>query len=281
MAGEYAEVKVSILVENTARKEKLWAEHGLSLLVEVKGRRILFDTGQSGEVLIHNSRELGLNLKDIDLVVLSHGHYDHTGGLASLLNEVKCIDLYTHPNAFEKKYVKADDRVKEIGSPLDMDYLAKSGVKLHLDRKPVKLDEGILLTGEIPGTTDFEEISREFLVEHDQKLVTDFLLDDQTMAIKTRKGLVVILGCSHAGVINTLKYIKSLTGTDGIHAVIGGMHLEKASISRLQLTLRAFMELGVDKVVPLHCTGFNARTEMARLLGERFELGSVGSIFEF
>ena len=201
--------------------------------------------------------------------------------LAHLLKETRYIDLYAHPSAFERKYVKADDMVKEIGSPLDMDGLAKSGIRLHLDRKPVKLDEGILLTGEIPGTTDFEEISREFLVEHDQKLVTDFLLDDQAMAIKTRKGLVVILGCSHAGVINTLKYIKSLTGTDGIHAVIGGMHLEKASISRLQLTLRTFIELGVEKVIPLHCTGFNARTEMARLLVERFELGGVGSIFEF
>ena len=86
VAGEDAEVKVSILVENTARREKLWAEHGLSLLVEVKGRRILFDTGQSGEILIHNSRELGLSLKDIDLVVLSHGHYDHTGGLAETVD---------------------------------------------------------------------------------------------------------------------------------------------------------------------------------------------------
>ena len=111
------EVKVTVLVDNLVRRRKLWGEHGLSLLVEIGGQKILFDTGQTGEVLIHNSNELGLNLKDIDCVVLIHGHYDHTGGLPLLLNEAGCINLYAHPEAFEEKYVKTgENEVKEAGA---------------------------------------------------------------------------------------------------------------------------------------------------------------------
>ena len=281
-AAEAAEVRVTVLVDNLARKRKLWGEHGLSLLVETTGRRILFDTGQSGEVLIHNSRELGLSLKDVDSVVLSHGHYDHTGGLPSFLKEARGPDLYAHPEAFERKYVKTDENgVREAGSPLTKEKLLTSGVELHLGRKPTWLCENTLLSGEIVGTTDFEDVPREFLVQRGPELVMDLLLDDQSMGIRTSKGLVVILGCSHVGVINTIKRMQKLTATEAIHAVIGGMHLEKASMSRIHLTIQAFIELGVEKVIPLHCTGFTACAEMARLLGQRFTPGSVGVAFQF
>ena len=282
VAAEAAEVRVTVLVDNLARERKLWGEHGLSVLVETKGRRILFDTGQSGEVLIHNSRELGLNLKDVDAIVLSHGHYDHTGGLASFLKKARGLDLYAHPEAFERKYVKTDEnQVREVGCPLAMEKLLASGVKLHLGRKPTWLCEDTLLSGEIVGTTEFEDVPRGFLAQRDQELVTDLLLDDQSMGIRTSKGLVVILGCSHVGVINTIKRMQKLTATEEVHAVIGGMHLEKASMSRIHLTIQALIELGVEKVIPLHCTGFTACAEMARLLGQKFTLGSVGATFRF
>ncbi|MDK2931894.1 MAG: 7,8-dihydropterin-6-yl-methyl-4-(beta-D-ribofuranosyl)aminobenzene 5-phosphate synthase [Bacillota bacterium] len=282
MAAEAAQVRVTVLVDNLVRERKLWGEHGLSLLVETNGRKILFDSGQSGEVLIHNSRELGLNLEDVDSVVLSHGHYDHTGGLASLLKKARGLDLYAHPEAFERKYVKTDEnKLREAGCPLAKEKLLASGAKLHLGRKPTWLCENTLLSGEIVGTTDFEDVPREFLVQRGQELVTDLILDDQSMGIRTSKGLVVILGCSHVGVINTIKRMQKLTATEGVHAVIGGMHLEKASMSRIQLTIHAFIELGIEKVIPLHCTGFTACAEMARVLGQRFTPGSVGATFQF
>ncbi|MEW6229517.1 MAG: MBL fold metallo-hydrolase, partial [Bacillota bacterium] len=210
------------------------------------------------------------------------GHYDHTGGLASLLKKARCVDLYAHPEAFERKHVKTDENeVKEVGCPLTKEKLLASGVRLHPERKPAWLGEDVVLSGEIVGTTGFEDVPREFLVRRGQKLVTDFLPDDQAMGIKTSKGLVVILGCSHVGVINTIRRMQKLTATEAVHAVIGGMHLEKATMSRIHLTIQAFIELGVEKVIPLHCTGFTACAEMARLLGERFAPGSVGASFQF
>ena len=275
------EPKVTVLVDNLVRRQKLWGEHGMSLLVEAGGRRILFDTGQSGELLVHNSTELGLNLKDIDLVVLSHGHYDHTGGLPSLLNEVKHVNLYAHPEVFEKKYVKSEDNeVREVGSPLTKEALLAQGTKLHLDDEPVWLEDGIVVSGEIPRTNDFEDISQEFLIRRDGDWATDLLPDDRSMGIRTSKGLIIILGCSHVGAINTIQHIQELTETRAVYAVIGGMHLDKAGVRRIHRTVEVFTELGVEKVIPLHCTGFRACAEIARLLGEKFMLGSVGFSFE-
>ncbi len=281
MAGHAAETKVTVLVDNVVRGRKLWGEHGLSLLVEAGGRKILFDTGQSGEILVHNSTELGLNLKDVDCIALSHGHYDHTGGLPALLNKVRHINLYAHPGVFEKKYAKNEDNeVREVGSPLTEEALLTQGAKLHLDDAPTWLGDSIVLSGEIPRTNDFEDISREFLVRRNENWATDLLPDDRSMGIRTSKGLIIILGCSHVGVINTIKHIQELTETEVVYAVIGGMHLEKAGMGRIHRTTEVFTELGIKKIIPLHCTGFRACAEMSRLLGERFMLGSVGVSLE-
>ncbi len=277
-----AGVKVTVLVDNSVRTSKLWGEHGLSLLVETEGRRILFDTGQSGKILIHNSMELGVNLKDVDSVVLSHAHYDHTAGLASLLGESRSINLYAHPGTFEEKYVRTEENeIKKVGIPLTKEALVTLGAKIHLDEDPIWLSDHIVLAGGIVGTTDFEDMSGEFLVKRDAHLVTDLFPDDRSMGIKTSKGLIIILGCSHVGVINTVRRIQELTETDAVQAVIGGMHMQKAGASRIHSTIQAFITLGVRNVIPLHCTGFNACAEMARLLGERFISGGVGSSFQF
>jgi 7,8-dihydropterin-6-yl-methyl-4-(beta-D-ribofuranosyl)aminobenzene 5'-phosphate synthase len=276
-----SKTKVTVIVDNLARRQKLWGEHGLSLLVEVGGRRILFDTGQSKEILIHNLTELGLDLEDVDCIVLSHGHYDHTGGLSALFTKVRHVNLYAHPEVFEKKYVKSkDDEVREVGSPVTKEELLALGATLHLDDKPTWLEDDIVLTGEIPRTTDFEDISQEFVTKRDGDWETDFLPDDRSMGIRTSKGLIIVLGCSHVGVINTIRHIQELTKTEAVYAIIGGMHLEKAGMRRIHRTIEVFATLGIERVIPLHCTGFRACAEMARLLGERFVLGSAGISFE-
>ncbi|MCR4426670.1 MAG: MBL fold metallo-hydrolase, partial [Firmicutes bacterium] len=177
VAGGTANARVTILVDNLVRGRNLWGEHGLSLLVETGGQMTLFDTGQSGEVLAHNAAEFGLNLADVDSVVLSHGHRDHTGGLASVLQKLGPADLYAHPGVFEKKYAKeGESEPREIGCPISKEDLASSKIDLHLSEAPAWLDEDVVLSGEVVRTTDFEDIPRSFLVERDGVLTADPLL---------------------------------------------------------------------------------------------------------
>lgn len=275
--------RITVLVDNMARGHGLWAEHGLALGVEFNGRRILFDTGQSTEVLAHNMQILDWDVRHTDCVVLSHGHYDHTGGLPVVARKRdESLPIYAHPRVFEAKYVCRNDgeECRDAGVPWIKEELVAYGADFRLSRKPVELTDNIILTGEIPPGADFETPGDVFWLKREGELVRDLLLDDQAMALQTPRGVVVVLGCSHAGVVSTLKYVARLTGRDNIYAVIGGMHLGDAGETRIQLTIQAFLDFDVQKVVPLHCTGFTAMAEMQRRLGERFILGATGLTLE-
>ncbi|MGQ9779718.1 MAG: MBL fold metallo-hydrolase [Bacillota bacterium] len=274
-------VRISILVDDMVGGRNCWAEHGLALLVETPSYKVLFDTGQSGTVLLHNTAEIGINLEDLDAVVLSHGHYDHVNGLPALLARTGPLDVYAHPGVFAAKYAagREGEAPRKIGPSYAKESIRAAGARLHLENGPVRLAEEIFLTGEIPSSTEFEEVPRGFLLEREGDLVTDFLLDEQAMAVRTEAGFVVLLGCGHPGVINAIKYCHRLAGQ--VVAVVGGLHLEAVPVERLQLTIHSLLNLGVKRIVPLHCTGLKARAAMAFQLGEAFLGAGAGDVIYF
>lgn len=251
-------LRITVLVENRAGGRGLLAEHGLAFWIEADGRNILFDTGQ-GIVLAHNAKVLGIDLRNVDDVILSHGHYDHTGGLDSVLEGSDKVNLYVHPAAFDTKFVKPDDGAgRSAGAPVrSAEELRPRPAKLFLTRRPTKVIDGVWVTGEIPRRTDFEDTGGPFHLDKAGK-TPDPLLDDQCLYIESRKGIIVLLGCCHAGLVNTLDYVAELAGRDRIHAVLGGMHLLHASDDRISRSQDVLRRYGVECIGPAHCTGRKA-----------------------
>jgi len=267
---------ITTLVEDTAPGIGLLAEHGLSFWIEYGDKRILFDTGQS-DILIQNAKTLGINLAETNAIVLSHGHYDHTGGLPTVLDIASKAKIYLHPAATEPKFSRKVLGVKSIG----MSHLAKKAVqRRHViwTATPAQIFPGMSVTGQVPRINNFEDVGGAFFVDENYQK-PDELLDDQTLFVESAKGLVVVLGCAHSGVVNTLDYISNLTNQNKIYAVIGGMHLLNASRIRIANTIEAFKKYEIQKIVPLHCTGQKAMGDLKNAFGDKCSfLGAGGQI---
>jgi 7,8-dihydropterin-6-yl-methyl-4-(beta-D-ribofuranosyl)aminobenzene 5'-phosphate synthase len=256
---------ITVLVENTANRQGLLAEHGLALWIERSGQRILFDTGQ-GMALTHNAGELHIDLSTADNVVLSHGHYDHTGGLLSAVQHFRRATVYAHITALRQRFAQAPDgEVRQVGSPVEsLEWLASQvDVVIPTRTHPVEIGDGIWLTGQIPRQNDCEDTGGAFFLDQACSQ-PDPIIDDQAIYLRTDAGLVVLLGCAHAGVVNTLDYICALTGEEQVHALLGGMHLLNADEHRLEQTIRCLRELDVQRIGLAHCTGFGAMTRLYR-----------------
>ena len=265
-------LKITTLSENTADNLDLLAEWGLSILVETGDINILMDTGQTISVG-HNAEKLGIDLHKVDKIVLSHGHTDHTGGLMNVLELMgKKIEIVAHPDVLDAKYSgKQENKRKNVALPFSLQQMEKLGAKFKLSRKPVKLTPYIMTTGEVPMITDFEAIDPDrFFVKEDSTWYPDELKDDLALIINTKPGLIVVLGCGHRGVINTLYHAQKLTGRKEIRMVIGGCHLINSSAERVYRTIAALKDLNVQKVGVSHCTGLEASAIMAQELGDRF-----------
>jgi 7,8-dihydropterin-6-yl-methyl-4-(beta-D-ribofuranosyl)aminobenzene 5'-phosphate synthase len=273
--------RVTVLVDDAASRKGLAAEHGFSLLLEIEGARVLFDTGQ-GPALIQNARLLGADLHNLDAVVISHGHYDHTGGLAEVVRLSPSATLYLHPAALDAKYARlatAPHRV--IGAPAaSLRALEAARDRLVLTRTATEAAPGVRVTGEIPRETDFEDVGGPFYRD-DACSDPDPLVDDQALLIDGPRGTIVVLGCAHSGVVNTLRWAARLSGRDRIHALIGGMHLLHASADRLEQTGDAIERYGVSQIAPCHCTGSTAVAYLRERFGTRVVEYSAGSCFEF
>lgn len=270
------EVKITTLSENTAGPAGL-AEWGLSLLVEADGQRILFDTG-AGQAAVANADLMGIDLASVDRIVLSHGHFDHTGGLNEVLKRTGRKEIVAHPAVWGRKYGSLDDTPKRyIGIPFVREALEVLGADFHLTEKPVRLSPRIMTTGEIPMVTDYEIIEKYLCVKEGDELKQDTLPDDLALVIDADFGLVVILGCAHRGIVNTLTHVKKITGKDKIYAAIGGTHLVHASPQRLEKTAAALVEMGVQYLGVSHCTGFKAAAYLAQFFGDRFFQNNAGT----
>jgi len=274
--------KITSLSENSVAQsgKKLIGEHGLSFYIETERHRMLFDTGQN-LAISNNAHVLGIDLSQIDTVVLSHGHYDHTGGLKTLLQRNNKFALYAHPDLFSRKLKGADNEYKYIGMPIERDTLENSGVTLKLRNASSEIAPGIMTTGEIPLENDFEEVDSGFFIKKEKEVIQDNLVDDQALILNTNKGLAVLLGCSHRGVINTLNHVVNLTGKKKIHAILGGLHLAKASDLKLKRITDHLQGFGLEKIGVGHCTGYRAILALSKEFKDRVFLNTVGNVMEF
>jgi 7,8-dihydropterin-6-yl-methyl-4-(beta-D-ribofuranosyl)aminobenzene 5'-phosphate synthase len=253
-----AMTRITILVENTAGGPDVLAEHGLSYWIEHNGKRILLDSGQGG-VLAANAFKLKIPLYDLDALILSHGHYDHTGGVAEALKHDRPVAIYAHPAAFAKKYARNNNgTARAIGMPCSSEKAIRAtrNPLIHTTQ-PTVIFSGLTATGPVPRLTDFEDTGGPFFLD-EACTRPDPLEDDQSVFFDTAEGMVVLLGCAHSGVINTLHYIRQLTDNRPIYAVIGGMHLVGASSRRIDRTIEELKQIGVRRLAPAHCTGMPA-----------------------
>ena len=273
--------RITTLVENTASASLgLLAEHGVAFLVEVENRKILFDTGQ-GMALVNNAATLGIDLAQVDSVVLSHGHIDHAGGLVQLLSNNSAFTLYAHPQVFANKQVGFNGQFTSVGIADDRGVIEESGITIKLSDQPQEIATGVQTSGRIPMNNGFEEIEPMFYVGEEGRESPDFIEDDQALILETAVGTVVILGCAHRGIINTLNHVVALTGRQKIHAVMGGMHLLHADEEKLKAIVEQLEKFDIEKFIVGHCTGFEATHCLRNAFGEKLVLNEVGIVNEF
>lgn len=257
-------IRLTVLVENSVafpflsgNLQGLLGEHGLAVLVDNGREQILYDTGR-GRTLLGNIEQSGYRTDQIGKIVISHGHRDHTGALLPLLQKRGKTEIFCHPGIFDKKYGKTGSRMNYIGVPFTLKELEEAGGVFHYAREPLALGEGIVLSGPIPRIHEWEQSDGSFFIEDGDRFVRDGFEDEQAVFIRSESGLVIITGCGHAGIINTVEHALSLLGTRKILAIVGGLHLAGVPAARLKLTIAHLKRFEIDQFVVGHCTGFEA-----------------------
>jgi len=282
--GELPEAKIYVLVDDYARRRGFIGQHGFSALIELKrpdgATRVLVDAGQDARVILANARRLGLDLSQVDAVLITHGHYDHAGGLLELLSEVELRNkpVIIHPDALKPKLAFRAGKLVSAGVPgLSEDVIRARGAIPLVSRGSLKLADGILTTGEVRRQTDFERVEGFYTVGPGG-LVEDPMLDDQGLVVELPAGLIIITGCAHSGVVNTILHAQELTGREHVLAVVGGFHLEGASQEVLDRTVEALKRISPEQVLACHCTGLRAFCRLQSAFGPKFKRLSSGSV---
>ncbi len=271
---------ITLLVDNKAG-EGLECVHGFAAWIKIRDRRILFDTGQKG-VILKNAERLGINLADAEVLVLSHGHDDHTDNLP---------DFYAlNPNApmYCGENIDADRFCCRPGEPA-LNWSPPPGAKKifdslppdqkHVLKAPHYLLPGVAITGPVPRLTTFEDVGDALFLDIEGRK-PDPVSDDMSMWFETDKGLIILLGCCHSGIVNTVNYIRKVSGIEKVSGIVGGMHLIRASRERMDKTLEAMKSWNMDFLIPCHCTGDNAMQQMKDYLGEIVTFGCTGTVIE-
>jgi 7,8-dihydropterin-6-yl-methyl-4-(beta-D-ribofuranosyl)aminobenzene 5'-phosphate synthase len=272
-------IKLTTLSENTASRVGLLSEWGLSILVEVDSYKVLLDTGL-GISAAYNAAIMGIDLSAVDRIVISHGHRDHTGGFKHVLNAMrKQIEVIAHPDIWAAKYSRTFSKKEQYaGIPFARESLESRGASFNLTKEPVWITDNIVTSGEIATHTEYEKIDRDLLVKEGGELRPDPLRDDLALIIKSQKGLIVVLGCGHRGLINTLHHAQKITGVEQIHMVVGGTHLLHASREQMELTIAELKRLGVQKIGVSHCTGLPAAAVLFQEFGDNFFFNNTGNV---
>ena len=303
-------VKRPPMISNQTISKSPIAEHGFSALLEIsyvyenaiKTNKFLFDTGVSKEGIVNNSDVLGINLKDIETIVLSHGHFDHISGLISTLGRLKkSVEIIAHPEAFLRRWLVYPNGNKARMDFLDEEEINQAGgiirkvdkisflprnANMQSKKKTNQANNRVMITGQIPRVTEFEKGFPLQYKEQDNEinLVPDPLVsDDQALIMNVKnKGLIILTGCGHAGIANTIKFAKKVTGIKKIYCVIGGFHLSGQDYEdSIPLTIAELTRVDPQYIVPCHCTGWKATNKIIDTMPEKFIQSSVGSIFCF
>ncbi len=276
--------RITILCDNVLGVPFGVGEHGFSALVEGDGESVLFDVG-SGKGIMVNALTFGKDLKAVKKICLSHGHYDHTEGLPQVLGLNGGAAVHGHPGIFQERYGErstGETTVRRfVGIPFRREYLESLGAEFQLESGFRQVGEEIFLTGEVPRVTAFEKGDPKLLTPIGGTMAQDPVLDDQSMVIPTTRGLVVVFGCAHAGMINTLRYAREKTGEERIRAILGGTHLGFLGPEQLQESIAELEEMAPQLVAISHCTGVKAAAHLMQAFGERFAFAHVGSSFPF
>lgn len=272
------EIRFTTLCENTVGSPGLTGEWGLSILVEVDDDKILFDTGAESAA-VKNADLLGIDLSDVSTVILSHAHRDHSGGLREVLKRTSHPRIIVHPALWHPKFkrVRPDQPLKYNGIPYCREEIEKDA-DLFLSREPVHLSELILTSGEISQTTDFESVDDHFFVDHNGTIESDSFIDEQALIIGAPEGLVIVSGCAHKGIINTIRHARKITGEEVVHTVIGGTHLYPKGQADVEKTVAELKDLQVHNIGVSHCTGIPAAMQLANAFGEQFFVNNTGTV---
>jgi 7,8-dihydropterin-6-yl-methyl-4-(beta-D-ribofuranosyl)aminobenzene 5'-phosphate synthase len=272
-------LRITTLIENTSAHGGILGEFALSMLIETDEISLLFDCGR-GFSTIYNAVALGCDLSGIDKIILSHGHNDHTGGLYPLFQLLeKETQIIAHPDIWKEKYYQPPDKPCEYaGIPYKREALESLGARFTLTNQPTNISDNIMTTGEIPMNTEFENVHDHLFVKEGDHWAPDNVPDDQALTIKTARGLVILSGCAHRGIINTVQHAKNITGLEKVYLILGGLHLFDRPMHRIKKTINTLKKLNIKKIGVSHCTGMEATIEIAKAFGNKFFLNNAGTV---
>ena len=274
--------RLTILCENSAGVPfKVIGEHGFACFIETPHGNYLFDTGQ-GFGILQNAMALNKDLKSIQSIMISHGHYDHTGGLPAVLQVRGKVDIHAHPDIFSERFWTSGEQRKFVGIPFRRVFLESLGGNFCLDKEFVDIGPGVFLSGEIPRKNSFEKGDQNMtaILPGGEQIHPDPLKDDLSLIVDSPSGLILVLGCAHAGMVNIIEHVLEKTGRDRIYAIIGGTHLGFSSDEQFEQTLNVIDQYHIERIGVSHCTGMEKAAILYSRLGERFFFGTVGASLE-